>query len=167
MTYGFHFPLASLDEALKSPAQSNLRRPIILVVDDEELIVETLSTILHRSGFTTLTARDGVSALEIARIIPPDLLITDVAMPGMNGVELGVAVTCMIPDCRVILFSAHAQPRDLHEARKAGFDFPLLTKPVHPSVMLSNVHKHLKASAEATERLAMANAERVPFELAS
>lgn len=167
MTYGFHFPIAPIDEALKSPPHDKaVRRPVLLIVDDEELIVSTLSTILFRAGFTVLTAFDGPSALEIARVIPPDLLITDVAMPGMNGVELAVSVTCMIHDCKAILFSAHAQPYDLEEARKAGFDFPLLNKPVHPQVMLSNIHKCLKASAEAAGMHPAANLQPFRLELA-
>ncbi len=167
MTYGFHFPIAPIDEALRSSAHdAAVCRPVLLIVDDEELIVTTLSAILSRAGFTILTAHDGASALEIAKLIPPDLLITDVAMPGMTGIELAVSLTCMIRDCKAILFSAHAQPQDLEAARRAGFDFPLLTKPVHPQVMLSNIHKCLKAGAEAAIRT-VSSIQPLQFDLAS
>jgi CheY-like chemotaxis protein len=145
MTYGYHFPVSPLKEALEATLDAGLR-PVLLIVDDEELIVETLSAILSRSNFTVLGAYDGASALEIARVIPPDLLISDVAMPCMSGIELAVSLVCMRPDCRVLLFSGHAQPRDLEDARKAGFNFPLLTKPVHPRTMLENVTLCLQAA---------------------
>ena len=164
MTYGYHFPVSPLDEALRSTLDNNgVRRPVLLVVDDEELIVDTLSIILSLSNFTVMGACDGASALEIARVIPPDLLISDVAMPGMSGIELAVSLVCMAPDCRVLLFSGHAQPRDLEDARRAGFNFPLLTKPVHPKTMLDNVNICLRAALP----MAPIYAEDPRFRLAS
>jgi DNA-binding NarL/FixJ family response regulator len=75
----------------------------------------------------------------LATVIPPELLITDIAMPRMNGIQLALALVDAIPDCKVLLFSGHASHIDLVEARKAGFDFPLLAKPVHPAKMLARV----------------------------
>ena len=165
MPYGFHFPLAPLHEALNSLLDTwESRPPLLLVVDDEWLIVESLSMILTQAGFAVMKAYDGASAIEMARLIPPDLLITDVAMPGMNGIELAVSLVCMVPDSRVLLFSAHAQTQDLTEARKAGFDFPLLTKPVHPCTMLENVLRCLAVTdpvplqaRKGAQQLQMAN----------
>ena len=147
MACRFNFAHTSLAEALEAKAQhGESRRPLLLLVDDEEIIVETLSAILTRAGFAVLTACNGYAALELARLAPPDLLISDVAMPGMDGITLAISVVCAAPDCRVLLFSGHAQPRDLEVARDAGFDFPLLTKPVHPSAMLANVNLCLGAT---------------------
>ena len=166
MAPSFHFEHASLEEALEAKAQhGESRRPVLLLVDDEELIVHTLSTILTRSGFTVLTACDGYSALDLARMIPPDLLITDVAMPGMDGIELAMSVVCEAPDCRVLLFSGHAQPHDLEAARSAGFDFPLLTKPVHPRTMLANVNLCLEAAQLSGPR--SVSPDHFPIQLAS
>jgi CheY-like chemotaxis protein len=140
MAYRKHFAHAPLTEALEAAAQhGEASRPVILLVDDEELIVETLSAILERAGFAVLAAWDGESALEITRLIPPDILISDVSMPGMDGIALAMAVACTVPDCGILLFSAHAQQRDLEKARRAGFDFPLLAKPVHPRTILAEV----------------------------
>lgn len=130
------------EDAVISPEK---QRPIILVVDDERVIANTLSIILSRSGFSTMTAYDGESALELARTIPPDLLISDVMMPGMTGVELAIAVTKAIPGCKVLLFSGQAATADLLEkARHAGHDFTVLTKPVHPTDMLWRISKCLE-----------------------
>jgi YesN/AraC family two-component response regulator len=80
-----------------------------------------------------MTAYDGESAPALARAVHPDLLISDVVMPEMTGVELAIAVTETVPGYKVLLFSGHAATRDLLEkVRHRGHDFTILTKPVHP-----------------------------------
>jgi DNA-binding NtrC family response regulator len=116
-----------------------VKEPIVLVVDDEHLVADTLGIIFKRAGFCTLTAYDAQGALEIAAAIAPDILVSDVDMPGMNGVDLAMTLLKLLPECRVLLFSGHATFADLAKARAAGHDFPLLPKPVHPAVMLENV----------------------------
>jgi CheY-like chemotaxis protein len=120
-------------------------RPVILVVDDEKVIADTLSIILSNSGFSTMTAYDGVSALALAKSNSPDLLISDVVMPGMTGVDLAITVTQHIPGCKVLLFSGQAATVDLlEEARQAGHNFTALTKPVHPTDMLRRISESLR-----------------------
>jgi DNA-binding response OmpR family regulator len=126
--------------------------PVVLIVDDERIIADTLSMILSRSGFAVLTAYDGQSALELARIIPPELLLTDVMMaPGMNGVELATAVAETVPDCKILLFSGQAATVDLlADARDTGHNFTLLTKPLHPTELLARI----AAALEVRESIA-------------
>jgi len=113
---------------------------VILVVDDERIIADTLSAILKKSGFAVMTAYDAEAALVLARAITPELLITDVAMPGMNGIELAIALVQSIPDCKVLLFSGQASTIDLLDsARHRGHHFNLLTKPIHPTDMLQRI----------------------------
>jgi DNA-binding response OmpR family regulator len=132
-------PLTEIKEITRERFKGPLR-PVVLVVDDERLIADTLAAILEISGYAAMVAYDGQSALEIAKVIPPDLLISDVVMPGMSGVELAMALSQSIPDCKVLLFSGQAATLDLlSAARAAGHDFPALTKPVHPRVMLDHV----------------------------
>ena len=93
----------------------NRSQPLVLVVDDERVIADTLSMILSRSGFSTMTAYDGANALGLARNRRPDLLISDVMMPGMTGIELAITVTETIPGCKVLLFSGQAvMPKTLN-----------------------------------------------------
>ena len=126
--------------------------PMVLVVDDERVIANTLSMILSRSGFSTMTAYDGESALELVRTVPPDLLISDVVMPGMTGVDLAIAVTKAVPECKVLLFSGQAATADLlQKARHAGHDFTVLTKPVHPTDMLARISKCLEQRVTSFE----------------
>jgi len=123
---------------------SGRTKPLVLVVDDERVIADTLSIILSKSGFATLTAYDGASGLELAKELRPDLLISDVMMPGMTGIELAITITQTIPGCKVLLFSGQAATVDLLEkARHAGHDFTTLTKPVHPTDMLKRISECL------------------------
>ena len=122
-------------------------RPMVMVVDDEPLVADTLAMILTRAGYHAVRAYDAQSALEIASIRTPDLLISDVAMPVMNGVELAVAMVSMAPECRVVLFSGHARSADLVRAYDAGHHFPLMSKPMHPSEMLDQVARSLQRVA--------------------
>ncbi len=136
-------PLAEVpkDDTVILPAKG---KPVVLVVDDEKVIADTLSRILSRSGFSTMAAYDGITALELARSTPPDLLISDVVMPGMTGVELAITVTQTIPGCKVLLFSGQAATVDLLEkARNAGHNFTTLTKPIHPTDMLNRIYECL------------------------
>jgi CheY-like chemotaxis protein len=108
-----------------------------LVVDDEHIIADTLAAILRANGFAASAAYSGKSALEEVRSGAPDLLITDVVMPGMSGIDLAIAIRDLYPDCRILLFSGNATTGDLLEtARRRGYEFPLLSKPVAPLDLL-------------------------------
>jgi DNA-binding response OmpR family regulator len=133
-----------LDEAAEMVAE----RPMVMVVDDEPPVADTLAMILTQAGYYAVRAYDGRTALEIARLRPPDLLISDVAMPEMNGVELALGMVSMAPDCKVVLFSGHARSVDLMRAYDAGYEFPLMAKPMHPSEMLGQVAKSLRSCAD-------------------
>lgn len=119
----------------------------ILVVDDEQRIADTLALILRGNGYETAVAYDGDSALAQSSRIQPDLLLTDVVMPGMNGIELALAMSERFPECKVLLFSGQAATAELLErARTQGCDFPLLSKPVHPEDLLRKVAEILNSS---------------------
>jgi CheY-like chemotaxis protein len=108
-------------------------KPRVLIVDDERLLADTTAAILRSEGFRTKTAYDGWEALETARSFHPDYLLTDVMMPIMNGVELAIAITKMLPSTKILLFSGQAGTSDiLRQGHSQGYEFPLLAKPVHP-----------------------------------
>jgi CheY-like chemotaxis protein len=126
-------------------------RPMVLVVDDECSIADTLAEILKRSGYSAKTAYDGPSALEISLLTPPDVLITDVVLPGMSGIELAIDMRRIFPDCKVILFSGNAATSSmLASATGAGHNFTLLTKPVHPKTMLAQVSECVRSRMAAS-----------------
>jgi DNA-binding NtrC family response regulator len=144
------------EEKVSAPAADD--KPVVLIVDDEPLVADTLCAILSRAGYTALVAYDGSTALELAAKSAPELLITDVAMPQMNGVELALAMVSLSPACKVLLFSGHATSVDLVRAYDAGHDFPLLSKPIHPTEMLRHVSQRLeKPRHQPTERSTFTN----------
>jgi DNA-binding response OmpR family regulator len=118
---------------------------MVLVVDDESAIADTLAEILTRSGYTATPAYDAEDALETALLMPPELLITDVVLPGMSGIELAITIRRIFPDCKILLFSGQAATADLlASANHAGHKFELLSKPVHPSELLVWASESLK-----------------------
>ena len=88
-------------------------RPLVLVVDEESASADSLVEILTQNGFAAVAAYDGPSAIETAQIIPPELLIADAELSGMNGVEVANTVKSAVPDCKVVLFSGQASAAEL------------------------------------------------------
>ncbi len=136
--------------------------PLVLVVDDEPLICETVAAVLATSGLAVIKAHCGTRALELALRQTPDLLLSDVMMGGMNGIELAITIATELPACKVLLFSGHASLKDLAPAQACGFDFPLMTKPIHPVELLKRVFDCLDWQPRPTyaERI---SAERLPL----
>jgi CheY-like chemotaxis protein len=112
----------------------------ILVVDDEETLANTTVEILNMAGFCAFVAYDGQTALELAAKFHPDVLLTDVVMAGMNGVELAVAISDLLPKTQVLLISGQAGTIDLLEkARAEGHAFELIAKPIHPLKLIEQL----------------------------
>ena len=121
-------------------ASENKSKPKALVVDDEHVIADTLAIILNKAGFDASAIYTGGGAVESARENRPDLVISDVFMPDMNGVEAAIQIRQMLPACKILLFSGKAETADLLEdARSRGYQFDLLAKPVHPQDLLAKI----------------------------
>jgi CheY-like chemotaxis protein len=129
-------PFAGLQPA-GDATKSRKAKERVLVVDDEKMVADTTSEIFCGAGFDVKSAYDGWTALEIATRFRPDYLLTDVLMPRMNGVELAIAVTKLLPDVRIVLFSGQAGISEIvHDGHKRGYDFELVAKPIHPMKLL-------------------------------
>jgi FixJ family two-component response regulator len=114
----------------------------VFVVDDEANIASSLATILRIHGFDARAFTEPLAALSAARLECPELLISDVIMPVLTGVELAIQMQQHCPDCRILLFSGQAGNSDLLQAaRDGGHDFELLPKPVHPKVLMEKIRK--------------------------
>jgi CheY-like chemotaxis protein len=112
----------------------------VLVVDDEELIANTLAIILNKAGFEARAVFSGEQAIKLLESFQPEMLITDVIMPGMTGIEAAIATRNRLPKCNILLFSGQAVTADLlQEARAQGHEFDILAKPVHPSDLLAKL----------------------------
>jgi CheY-like chemotaxis protein len=116
--------------------------PRILVVDDEVLIADTIVQILNRNGFIAQAAYGGQQAIDLARHTCPELVLSDVLMPNIDGVEAAIAISQDCPETRIVLFSGQAATLEiLSRARDRGYDFELLPKPIHPTQLIRHLRK--------------------------
>jgi CheY-like chemotaxis protein len=112
----------------------------VIVIDDEQVIANTLAIILNNAGFEARAVFNGQQAVELLETFQPEMLIADVVMPGMTGIEAAIAIRNKLPKCKVLLFSGQAVTADLLEkARTQGHEFEILAKPVHPSDLLAKL----------------------------
>jgi CheY-like chemotaxis protein len=99
----------------------------VVVADDEVLIANTLKTILNHAGFDAHAMFSGQELVDSLDTLRPDVLITDVEMPGMTGIEAAIITRSKFPNCKILLFSGHAATSGLLvKARKKGHEFELL-----------------------------------------
>lgn len=113
----------------------NSRR--VLILDDEQIIANTLVMILNRNGFEAQAVYTAQDAISTAAQLSPDVLISDVIMEGMTGIDAAIRISQLVPGCRIILFSGQAATADLLEqAEASGHHFEILAKPIHPRLLL-------------------------------
>jgi CheY-like chemotaxis protein len=109
----------------------------VLILDDEQIIANTLALILNRNGFEAQAVYTAQDAINTATQLSPDVLISDVIMEGMTGVDAAIRISQLVPGCRIILFSGQAATADLLEQAEAdGHHFEILAKPIHPRLLL-------------------------------
>jgi CheY-like chemotaxis protein len=143
-------------EAKKLGQDNSPLRPVVLVVDDEPVVADSIVGVLKISGYAATSAYSAESALAIASTVPPEILITDLSMPGgMNGFELATAMKRKVPDCKILVFSGQAANPDLFlQFPKPAHDFPVLSKPVHPRDLLTRISNmrasHVRNNDQAT-----------------
>lgn len=115
-------------------------KPRVLVADDEQVIANTLAIILNQAGFEAKAVYSGENALDTIDEFQPNMLISDVIMTGMTGIEAAIQVRAKLPGCKILLFSGQAATADLLEkARAHGHEFEILAKPVHPTDLLAKL----------------------------
>ena len=125
----------------ETPAEDVSRRRVV-VVDDEQVIANTLAIILNNAGFEARRAFSGEEAVELLETFSPDVLIVDVIMPGITGIEVAIIVRDKLPECKILLFSGQAATSDLlDEARSRGYEFEILVKPTHPVDVLERLRQ--------------------------
>jgi CheY-like chemotaxis protein len=119
---------------------NNQAKPRVLVADDERVIADTLAIILNQSGFEATAVYSGEKAVEAAKTLKPDMLISDVIMTDLNGIDAAITIRSILPSCKILLFSGQAATADLLDrARTQGHEFEILAKPVHPQDLLAKL----------------------------
>ena len=119
------------------------RGPVIVVADDDPALRDAVAKTLTRAGYQVVPAPDGAAALEVVRSQPVQVLLADLRMPALDGLELLRATKSIAPEVEVILITGHGGIEDAVAAMKEGaYDF--LTKPFKRAALQKGVEKALE-----------------------
>ncbi len=109
----------------------------ILIVDDEPIVADALAMVFREKGYKTMLAYDGESAVGVSRVTPPDILLTDVVMPGMDGIRLARHFHQHLPATRIVLLSGIAGCASID----LGFEATVLAKPIYPAQLIREIEQ--------------------------
>jgi len=151
--FSYNFPAVSLFSPFGGPEETceevaarrqrsrdGNKQPLVLVADDEFLIRATIVEILRAEGYDAVGVQDGMAAVECAAKLGPDVFLTDVSMPRMNGIDAAKHIRQSFPTTRVICFSGHAATSELlAKARQEGNEFEFLAKPIRPTTLIQTI----------------------------
>lgn len=119
----------------------------IFVVDDENSIASTLALILESDGFDATPFTEPLEALKASRSESPDLLLSDVMMPQLSGIDLAIQMLEHSPFCKVLLFSGMPDSANLlQDSREHGHSFELLAKPMDPPELLRRIQTAMEGT---------------------
>ncbi|MGC0143219.1 MULTISPECIES: MtrAB system response regulator MtrA [unclassified Pseudactinotalea] len=124
----------------------------VLVVDDDAALAEMISIVLHSEGFTTETCGDGAAALEAFRTTQPDLVLLDLMLPGVDGIEIcrRIREESGVP---VVMLTAKSDTADVVQGLEAGAD-DYISKPFKPKELVARVRARLRRQdSEGSEQL--------------
>ena len=128
------------EAAARRRCSQDAQKPLVLVADDEFLIRATIVEILRAEGYDAVGVQDGMAAVECASKLGPDVFLTDVSMPRMNGIDAAKHIRQAFPTTRVICFSGHAATSELlAQARQEGNEFECLAKPIRPATLIQTI----------------------------
>ena len=112
----------------------------VLVADDNEVAQRLCRRVLEKAGFGVLIASDGLQAVDLALAQNPNVILMDVAMPGMDGLEAMRQIKAARPEMRVVIASAHSMASDRERFLAAGAD-DVLSKPFRLGDLVAVVQK--------------------------
>ena len=121
----------------------------VLVVDDEELILTLLDQVLAADGYQVRTAESAVRALELMDEEPADLVVSDIRMPGMDGLALGLRLRRDYPDTRIILITGYLSDHSRGSADEIGVE-DILKKPFKSADFLRAVGRVAEAAGASS-----------------
>jgi DNA-binding response OmpR family regulator len=120
----------------------------VLVVDDEQNIADSVGEILESHNFMVRCAYSGQEAIRQAMEGCPDILLSDILMPGLNGFEAALEIGKLCSECRLLFFSGQAATVQLaldfgFIFTQRGLHFELLPKPLHPDILVAKIRAAL------------------------
>jgi CheY-like chemotaxis protein len=128
-------------------------KPRVLVVDDEQIVATTLSMVLNSNGFEAVAAFSGREALALAHTSHFDVLVADVMMEPMSGLQTAIAFRNANPASHVFLFTgAEEAARLILDTANTGYDFQIFPKPLHPLQIIGALREALSTSDTAPNK---------------
>ena len=151
LTWRTGYPLYLGGSPTADPSLASETAGTILLVDDEEDLLDLLKYALERAGYAAITAQDGVQGLRQAQLHRPDLIVLDIMMPRMDGIELcnRLREDAHLRLTPILMLTAKSDEQDEILGLEAGAD-DYLTKPTSPSLLVSRVRALLRRT-ERTE----------------
>lgn len=121
----------------------------ILVVDDDPLVAQTLTLIFQRHGFDASTAYDADQAMLAVRKTPPDLVLSDIDLPGRDGISLMVDLTRELPHCPILVLTGFYSGlnRVLDYTQSLQQQVSVVTKPCQPSELLRHAGELIRVAS--------------------
>ncbi|WP_026629447.1 response regulator transcription factor [Dyadobacter alkalitolerans] len=135
-----------------SIAKSGASAPKVLVVDDDSDIVELLEYNLIKEGYSVVTASNGKKAIEIAKTFIPDLILLDIMMPQLDGIETGRILRSNpeIKNTYILFLTARSEEYSEVAAFDVGAD-DYITKPIKPRALMSRINALFRREAQKAE----------------
>jgi DNA-binding response OmpR family regulator len=122
----------------------------VLIVDDERVIADTLQGIFAQAHYESRAAYSAQQAIDEAKVWSPDLVIVDVILPGMNGIDLAVVLRALCPNARILLFSGQTAATDLlDQVHQDGHSFDVVTGPLESPALVNFASRLLFPGCEA------------------
>jgi CheY-like chemotaxis protein len=113
----------------------------VFILDDQVSVASTLAMILRTQGIDVTAFSDPLKALQAARSQCPELIVSDISMPVLSGIDLAILLSAEQPDCKVLLISGSTgDPELLEAAMTHGHVFGVLQKPVYPYILLRRIN---------------------------
>jgi DNA-binding NarL/FixJ family response regulator len=139
----------------------------VLIVDDHPLMRAGIRTLLEKTmpNLTIFEAVDGLDAVELASQARPDIVLMDISMPGLNGVEAARRITAFVPGCKVLMLSMHQDEQRVVEAIRAGAAGYLEVRIAIESALRGDVYISPSAPKTVTQMLARSETETSPLSL--
>jgi DNA-binding response OmpR family regulator len=120
------------------PAEKKIK---VMIVDDDRSIAHAFSRLLDAFGYECYAVYNPADALACAESFTPDVVLSDVIMQGMNGVELCQEIRNRLPNCRILLISGQVPTAHtlMQDSSKRGYNFELVAKPVRPQELVAKI----------------------------
>jgi len=152
---GSRFGWSVRNRLCSSKEETGMTKLKVLLVDDESEFVETLAARLKMRDLEADTAHDGEQALSAVKEKEPDVIVLDLKMPGIDGIEVLKRVKKAYPNVEVIVLTGHGSEKDREIVRRLGaFDY--INKPVDLDELVPRIKKAFKQKLKKLEKMSMA-----------